>query len=213
MLFRDRADAGGRLAAKLESYRQAENTLVLGIPRGGIVVGHAVATVLKLPLGVCAVRKVGAPGNPELAIGAVDAGSLLVVDHSLLRRLGVSEQEVEAEAAERRAELRHWLSRVVLEAQRSVEGCQVIITDDGIATGSTALAALQSMRRQGAQRLILAVPVAPAETVEALQRRVDQLVCLATPEPFYAVGNFFDHWPQVTDDEVALLLRSDSVEK
>jgi predicted phosphoribosyltransferase len=207
MIFRDRGDAGRQLAAKLQAYQEAVNTVVLGIPRGGIVVGHTVAAGLGLPLGVCPVRKVGAPGNPELAIGAVDSGSVLVVDHALLRRLGVSEPEVQAEAAERRAELRHWLGRVVGERQPRVDGQQVILTDDGIATGSTALAAIDSMRNQGVARLILAIPVAPVETVEAIEPKVDQLVCLATPDPFYAVGNFFDEWAAVSDEEVARLLR------
>ena len=187
MLFRDREDAGRQLSRRLERYREDPDAGVLGIPRGGIVVGAAIARELHRPLGVCAVHKLGAPGNPELAIGAVDDEGATIVDWSLLRRLEVTDQALEVEVERQRRE---------------------IIVDDGIATGATARAAVQATRRRGARRLILAVPVAPAETARALEALVDEWVCLATPEPFFAVGNFFEEWPQVTDEEVRSLLEA-----
>lgn len=206
MLFRDRVDAGERLAERLRDYAHAADTVVLGIPRGGIVVGAVIARGLSLRLGVCPVRKLGAPGNPELAIGAVDDESGVVVDHNLSRRRGLSEEELQAEADGTRAELRLW----VAQFGQGVTGLEmdrhVILTDDGIATGLTAQAAVEATRRRGARRVTLAAPVAPRDTADWLGRLVDEWVCLANPEPFYAVGNFFEHWPQVSDDEVRSLL-------
>ena len=210
MLFRDRLDAGLRLAAQLQAYRGAPDTVVLGIPRGGIVVAAAIAHALDLPLGICPVRKVGAPGNPELAIGAVDDESGLIVDYELVHRFGLSEAALQGEAARQRRELRHWVAQAEAAAAQAVRRGDhetAILVDDGIATGSTAEAAIGALRRRGARRVVLAVPVAPKESIERLRLLVDECVCLATPDPFYAVGNFFDHWPQVTDAEVFALLR------
>jgi putative phosphoribosyl transferase len=203
MLFRDRVDAGERLAERLRHHAHAARTVVLGIPRGGIVVGAVIARELALPLGVCPVRKLGAPGNPELAIGAVDDESGIVVDHNLSRRLGLSEEELQAEADGTRAELRLWVAQFGQGIARLEHDHHVILTDDGIATGLTAV---EAARRRGATRVTLAVPVAPKDTADWLSRLVDEWVCLATPEPFYAVGNFFERWPQVGDDEVRALL-------
>ena len=209
MLFRDREDAGRQLARRLEGYRDAPDAGVLSIPRGGIVVGATIARELHLPLGVCAVHKLGAPGNPELAIGAVDDEGATIVDWNLLRRLEVSESAFQAEVERQRAELQRWVGQVAPGRTASVPAMAIIV-DDGIATGATARAAVQATRRRGARRLVLAVPVAPAETAQALQAIVDEWVCLATPEPFFAVGNFFEEWPQVTDEEVRALLEADS---
>jgi len=207
MLLRDRTDAGHRLAARLSAYRAAPGTIVLGIPRGGIVVGRALADDLSLPLGVCPVRKIGAPENPELAIGAVDDTGETIVDDDLVRRLGVSPLELQAEAVYQRLELERWMARVAPAAWSAEAYWQVILTDDGIATGLTARAGIASVRRRGVRRIILAVPVAPQDTIDELTRLVDECVCLATPSPFYAVGNFYEEWPQVSDDEVSAALR------
>jgi putative phosphoribosyl transferase len=206
VIFRDRLDAGERLAAALQSYRGVADGVVLGIPRGGVVVARAVATQLNLPLGICPVRKLGAPGNPELAIGAVDDDGVLVFDRKLTRHLGIDDDALRAAAERQREELRAWLSRIGAEAVPPVEDRTVILTDDGVATGYTAQAGVQSLRRRRAKKVVLAVPVAPPDTAEWLAPNVDDFVCLATPEPFYAVGNFFEEWPQVTDDEVRALL-------
>ncbi len=207
MLFRDRVDAGSRLAGRLAHYRDAADTIVLGIPRGGIIVAAAAAERLHLPIGICAVRKLGAPGNPELAIGAVDEDGGMVVDWALTRRLGVTDEELEAEVVHQQTEMKNWLERVGQRTSPAITGMQVILIDDGIATGSTAQAAIQAVRRRGARGIILAVPVAPRESLEQLRTQVDECVCVATPHPFYAVGNFYESWPQVTDAEVLAALQ------
>jgi putative phosphoribosyl transferase len=206
VIFRDRLDAGERLAAALQHYRDAPATVVLGIPRGGVVVARAIAVALHLPLGICPVRKLGAPGNPELAIGAVDDQDVVVFDHKLSRHLGLTEDELLQAAAHQRDELRAWLAALASNAVPPLEGRTAILTDDGVATGYTAQAGIESLRRRGARRVVLAVPVAPPDTSAVLAPQVDEFVCLVTPEPFYAVGNFFEEWPQVTDDEVRALL-------
>jgi len=206
MLFRDRVDAGHRLAARLTAYRGAAGTIVLAIPRGGIIVGQAMAEQLNLPLAVCPVRKIGAPDNPELAVGAVDDQGEKVVDDRLLDRLGVSPLELETEAVYQRLELQRWMQRVALESWSADRYPQAILTDDGIATGLTARVGIASVRRRGVRRVILAAPVAPQDTIDELKPLVDECVVLATPSPFYAVGNFYEDWPQVTDDQVMAAL-------
>ena len=206
MIFRDRVDAAERLASALQRYRDQERTVVLGIPRGGVVVAKAVAVSLHLPLGICPVRKLGAPGNPELAIGAVDDDGVLVFDRRLSQHLALTEDDIARAAARQREELQTWLVNLGGGAMPPLEDRTVILTDDGIATGYTAQAGIQTVRRRGAQRVVLAVPVAPPDTAAWLEPQVDEFVCLATPEPFYAVGNFFEEWPQVADDEVRALL-------
>jgi putative phosphoribosyl transferase len=206
VIFRDRVDAGERLAERLQGYRDQDGTVVLGIPRGGMVVAKAIAAELHLPLGICPVRKLGAPGNPELAIGAVDDDGVVVLDRKLSRQMGSSDEQLTEAAARQREELRAWLKRFEPGAVPALDGRTVILTDDGVATGYTAQAGVETVRRRGARRVVLAVPVAPADTAKWLQSMVEEFICLATPEPFYAVGNFFEEWPQVTDDEVRALL-------
>src|ERR1700726_174328 len=206
VIFRDRLDGGERVAATLRQYGGASGTVVLGIPRGGVVVARAIAVALHLPLGICPVRKLGAPENPELAIGAVDDLGVIVLDHKLSRHLGLTDDDLLDAAAQQRQELGQWLSGLGANAVPALEGRTAILTDDGVATGYTAQAGIASLRRRGARRVVLAVPVAPPDTAAVLAALVDEFVCLVTPEPFYAVGNFFEEWPQVTDDEVRALL-------
>jgi putative phosphoribosyl transferase len=206
VIFRDRVEAGERLAASLHRYRDAPGTVVLGIPRGGVVVARAIAVELHLPLGICPVRKLGAPENAELAIGAVDDQDVVVFDHKLSRHLGLKDEDLLRAAAHQRDELRAWLAALAVGLEPPLAGRTVILTDDGVATGYTAQAGIETVRRRGARRVVLAVPVAPPDTAAWLAPQVDEFVCLATPEPFYAVGNFFMEWPQVTDDEVRALL-------
>jgi putative phosphoribosyl transferase len=206
VIFRDRLDAGERLAAALQRYRDAPGTVVLGIPRGGVVVARAIAVALHLPLGICSVRKLGAPQNPELAIGAVDDQGVVVLDLTLSRHLGLADDDLLDAAMRQREELQEWLAALGSNVVPPLEGRTVILTDDGVATGYTAQAGVESVRRRGAQRVVLAVPVAPPDTAAVLASQVDEFVCLVTPDPFYAVGNFFEEWPQVTDDEVRALL-------
>ncbi len=206
MLFNDRRDAGRRLAKSLAA-RDAPNPVVLGIPRGGVVVAFEVSRALGTPLDVVIPRKIGAPGNPELAIGAVAQDGTLVVDQALVKALGVSEGYLDEEAARQKAEIGRRLSlyRQGAPAIR-LQGATVIVVDDGIATGATVLAALRGLRSDGPASLVLAVPVAPPDTLDRLAAEADDVVCLAAPEPFYAVGQFYRHFDQTSDEEVVDLL-------
>ena len=208
MPFLNRADAGRRLAGVLTGVRDAD-AIVLGLPRGGIPVGYEIAQALGIPLDVILVRKVGLPAQPELAMGAIGEDGVRLVNTEVVQAEQVSEQ-VFAEVEQReRAELRRRAERYRLDRPRAaVAGRTAIVVDDGIATGSTARAACQVARAHGAARVILAVPVAPRGTVAALRQVADQVVCLESPEPFYAIGQWYQDFSQTTDAEVVRLLRA-----
>ena len=202
--FSDRAAAGQALARRLAHLR-GTGALVLALPRGGVPVAAEVARALDLPLDIILVRKVGLPGQRELALAALAGpdGQTLVVNRDVARLSDISAARIEELAAPERAELRRrhdlWIgSRAVPDPR----GRHVILVDDGIATGATTRAAIQAVRAQGAARITLAVPVAPADTVADLAAQVDELICLVTPAPFWAVGAHYDHFDQVSDDEV-----------
>jgi len=207
MQFVDRRDAGRRLAAALAFLKGRRDLLVLAVPRGGVVVGAEVARALQAPLDVIIARKIGAPGNPELAIGAVAADGTTVLDEGLIGQLGVSAGYIESTTERERLEIERRL-----QAYRGdrpppeVAGKTVVLTDDGVATGATTLAAIRSLRRHGPRSLILAVPVGPPDTINMLSREVDRAVVLATPELFWAVGAFYQVFDQTTDYEVSELL-------
>jgi putative phosphoribosyl transferase len=208
--FADRVEAGTRLGEELQRRDiGVEDGVVLGIPRGGVVAAAEVARVLGLPLDVALARKVGAPGNPELAIGAVGPDGGAVIDEDLARRVGASEdwraRAVEAEQREVAERQRRFRSdRPPLD----VAGRVAIVIDDGVATGSTAVAVGRWLAGAGARRRILAVPVAPPQTAERLAHAYDEVHVLATPAAFFAVGEFYADFRQVTDDEVRQLLSS-----
>jgi len=208
MPFLNRADAGRRLAGVLTGVRDAD-AIVLGLPRGGIPVGYEIAQALGIPLDVILVRKVGLPAQPELAMGAIGEDGVRLVNTEVVQSEQVSER-VFAEVEQReRAELRRRAERYRLDRPRAaVAGRTAIVVDDGIATGSTARAACQVARAHGAARVILAVPVAPRGTVAALRQVADQVVCLESPEPFYAIGQWYQDFAQTTDAEVVRLLRA-----
>ncbi len=201
MIFEDRVEAGERLAEALKEHA-GPATVVLGIPRGGVIVAEVVAATLGVPLDVVVPRKIGAPGNPELGLGAVAPG-VRVLDPWLIERLGVGESYLEREidAQEREIERR-------LHAYRAgrppvdVAGKTAIVVDDGVATGGTAVAALRWARTQGAAKVVLAVPVAPPQTMDRLRHEADEVVALATPEPFFAVGEWYRDFDQTSDAEV-----------
>lgn len=205
-LFRDRTDAGERLAAVLARFRE-ERPAVLALPRGGVAVADVVARALDAPLDIVLVRKLGAPFQPELAMGAVaDGGHVEVVLNPDVMRF-VSADALEAEKARQLAEIER--RRAVYLGGRprtAVEGCTAIVVDDGIATGATMRAALRSVRRAKPRRLVLAVPVAPRDTLDALAPEVDEVVCLATPEPFAAIGCFYEDFHQLDDADVIGML-------
>lgn len=207
-MFTDRRDAGRQLAARL-LHHKAHEPVVLALPRGGVPVGYEIATALDAPLDIVVVRKLGAPGQPELGIGAVVDGDhpQSVLNEDVMQALEVSqaylERQVDLELQEiRRRQERYRGGRAALP----VTGRTAIVVDDGIATGGSVRAALRAVRRSSPRRLVLAIPVAPPETVEALRAEVDELVCLYTPPFFMAVGEFYDNFEQTSDEEVIQLL-------
>lgn len=206
MRFRDRKDAGRQLAAMLTRY-QDESPWVLGLPRGGVPVAYEVAQALKAPLDVWVVRKVGAPGQPELGVGAVAEGGALFLDRRMVRSLGFSETEV-MRTAEREAE--EVAARVArfrgTHPPPELEGRTVIVVDDGVATGGTVRAAIQALRERRPGRIILAVPVGAVESLESLSELVDDLVCVYPAEYMMAVGEFYEDFRQTSDEEVRTLL-------
>lgn len=208
MVFRDREDAGKRLAEKLTSYANRSDVIVLGIPRGGVAVALEVAISLRAELDVCLARKLGVPEQEELAFGAVAAGGVRYLNESIVRAVGLEQEAIEqiTRAAQQKLEERAELfrrGRPPLE----LKGRTVILIDDGIATGASMQAAVLALQQMHPAKLIVAVPVAPLETCERLRPMVDELVCLSIPLDFYAVGQFYEDFPQVSDDEVIALLR------
>src|SRR5438094_9183247 len=167
---------------------------------------NASAAALQLSRSPCPVRKLGGRGNPEVAVGGGDDDAVLVFVCELSRHIGLSENDIARAATRQREELRAWLSALAAGELPPLAERTVILTDDGVATGYTAQAGVETVRRRGGRRVVLAVAVAPPDTAGWLAPQVDEFICLATPEPFYAVGNFFEEWPQVTDDEVRALL-------
>lgn len=209
-MFRDRQEAGSKLAAALVEYKGQE-PLVVALPRGGLPVAVEVAAALEVPLGILLVRKLGAPGHQELAIGAVVACNRkpqVVLDQELIARLHVTDRyirsEIVTEMAEIRRRERQWDSS---HNNLEPKDRKVIIVDDGVATGSTALAAIKGLKTAGAGQVILAIPVAPSQTVEKLAQIADRVVCLDSPPFFQAVGAFYQDFKQVTDQEVQEILR------
>ena len=206
MPFRDRREAGRRLAERLSGLR-ASSPLVLGLPRGGVPVAFEVANTLGAPLDVLVVRKLGVPFQPELGMGAVGEDDVRVLNPDVLRQAGVTETQLAAVETRERAEVEERAVR--LRRGRPaipLQGRTVVIVDDGLATGGTARAAVQVARARGADRVILAVPVAPPETVAALRREADDVVVVETPEPFFAIGGWYTDFSPTSDDEVVQLL-------
>jgi predicted phosphoribosyltransferase len=205
VIFADRTEAGRDLAEALSRFA-GQDVVVLAIPRGGVVVAEPVARRLSAPLDVVVPRKVGAPRNPELGLGAVAPG-VRVLDERLVRDLGVSPEYLEQEIAAQEAEIARRVE--VFRTGRppvDVAGRTVIVVDDGIATGGTAVAASRWARAAGAARVVLAVPVAPRQAVAHMEGEADEIVALATPDPFFAVGQWYRDFEQVSDEEVARIL-------
>lgn len=207
-VFADRQDAGRRLATAVAKYADA-NPLVLALPRGGVPVGFEVASALGATLDILIVRKIGAPGHAEYGIGAVVDGAnpQVVLNEEAMRIVRPSPDYLEAEKNRQLAEIER-RRETYMEGRPPVpvEDRTVIVVDDGIATGGTVKAALRSLRRAGARRIILAVPVAPPDTIEALAQEADEVVCLSTPEAFRAVGLHYENFEQTSDEEVVSLL-------
>jgi len=205
--YRNRTDAGRQLAAQLREYADRPDVIVLALPRGGVPVAYEVARALHVPLDVFIVRKLGLPSHPELAMGAIASGGIRVIDQAALRRFGVTDEQlaVVAAAEERELERRERQYREGLPLP-DVTGKTVILIDDGLATGATMAAAAAALKAQGPAKLVVAVPVSAPETCDAFREIVDEVVCGATPEPFYAVGLWYEDFSQTSDDEVHDLL-------
>jgi predicted phosphoribosyltransferase len=206
--FADRYDAGLRLAARLKSYAGRSDLLVLALPRGGVPVGYEVARALDAPLDIMIVRKLGVPGQEELAMGAIGSGGVRVLNDGVVDSMGISSRTIEEVALREQRELerREQLYREGRPAF-DAKGKIVILVDDGIATGSTIRAAAKALRKLSPARIIIGVPVAPASTVEQLREEVDEVVCLTMPKPFFAIGESYGDFSQVDDEEVRALLR------
>jgi putative phosphoribosyl transferase len=205
--FRDRVDAGKALAEHLGKYAGRPDVIVLALPRGGVPVAYEVAKALGAPLDVFIVRKLGVPGHEEYAMGAVASGGVRVLNEDVVRGLGLSDAAIARVVARELAELhrREQLYRGD-RPEPDLKGRTVILVDDGLATGSTMKAAVKALAARAPARIVVAVPIAAADTCEALAREVDEVVCAVTPEPFHAVGLWYDDFRQTTDAEVHDLL-------
>ncbi|MBI2415998.1 MAG: phosphoribosyltransferase [Candidatus Kerfeldbacteria bacterium] len=207
MMFRNRAAAGVQLAKALQLYHRQPHTIVLALPRGGVVVGYQVAKQLRLPFDIMVVRKLGAPNNAEFAIGAITANGQAMIDDDTVQHYNITIGDLEKiirreqHEAQRRLQLYRG-GRAALH----VKNTTAILVDDGIATGYTMRAAITAIRQAGAQKIIVAVPVAPADSVAQLSLQVEQLVCLNTPNNFQAVGQWYENFDQTDDAEVIRLL-------
>jgi putative phosphoribosyl transferase len=205
--FRDRSEAGQKLAAQLQAYANCDNVLVLALPRGGVPVAYEVARALNLPLDICLVRKLGVPGHQELAMGAIASGGVRVFNYDVIRWLSISEEAIEGVATRELRELQR--RERAYRGDRPLPDIRdrtVILIDDGLATGATIRAAIAALRSQQPKEIIVAVPVAPSSLCQDLEAEVDRVVCLATPEPFYAIGLWYENFAQTSDDRVRELL-------
>jgi putative phosphoribosyl transferase len=208
MIFRDRFQAGRMLAKKLEHLKNDPNVLILALPRGGVPVAYEIASILNLPLDILIVRKLGVPGHEELAMGAIANGGEVVLNQDIIFQSAIGESQVAEVIKREEAELER--RERVYRYNRpplSISGKWVVLVDDGVATGATIKAAIHSLRAKSPKRLSVAVPVAPLQTIDELNRLADDLVCLHSPEPFVGVGNWYLDFRQTSDSEVLKILR------
>jgi putative phosphoribosyl transferase len=207
MIFRNRQQAGQLLASRLEKYANREDVIVLGVPRGGVPVAFEVAKALNLPLDIFVLRKLGVPGREELAFGAVGSGGVRVLNPNTVEQFRISDVDIAAVTWAEWQELKR--REEMYRGDRSpleVRGRTVILVDDGIATGSSVLAAIHALRQMRPAAIVVGTPVAPPNTVSRLQHEVNELVCVEMPESFYGVGQFYANFSQVSDEEVNELL-------
>ncbi|MCL4476722.1 MAG: phosphoribosyltransferase [Nitrospirae bacterium] len=213
-MFTDRRDAGLQLAEKLKHYKGCQGVLVLALPRGGAVTGLEIARAIGAPLDVLIVRKIGFPGEPELAIGAVSERGVVALNQRIISYGGVSKKYIEDEISAQKEEIvrriRRYRGGKRLE---KLEGKTIILVDDGVATGATMKAAIATLKEERIERLSVAVPVSPLETADELRAMADEFVCLCTPSDFMAVGNYYRDFAQVTDEEVAEILKESEASK
>ena len=203
MYFRNRTDAGQTLAGHLQHYKSTPDVLVLALPRGGVPVAYEVARELNAPLDVFTVRKLGVPGHQELAMGAIATGGIRILHDGVIQELGIPQKTIDIVSDQEQQELER--RERIYRGERSapvIENRTVIVVDDGLATGSSMRAAVRALRRRNPARLVVAVPTAPAEACQQLRESADEVVCVVTPDPFYAVGGSYVDFGQITDDEV-----------
>jgi len=207
-MYRDRAEAGRELAGRLESYGHSPETLVLGLPRGGVPVAYELAEALDVEMDIFLVRKLGVPWEPELAMGAVASGDVRVINPEVVQSLGIPDDEIEAVARREREVLqdRERLFRGDWPAAK-IESRNVILVDDGLATGSSMRAAITALRLQRPAKIVAAVPVGAPQTCERLRHEVDEMICPVMPDSFFAVGQWYVDFSPVTDEEVRELLQ------
>lgn len=209
MIFKDRQQSGDILAQKLKSYQNDPNAIVLGLPRGGIPVAYEIAKILGIPLDALLVRKLGVPGEEELAMGAIAMEGTVHLNKDIIQQFGIREQEIH-EAIEREQHILEMRNVLYRQGKKSpnLTDKTVILVDDGLATGATMRAAINLVRSLYARKIVVAVPVAPASTLQDIIRDVDQVFCLYTPDPFYGVGSWYEDFRQLSDEEVCKLLKS-----
>jgi putative phosphoribosyl transferase len=204
--FRDRRAAGQQLARRLE-FLKGQDAIVLALPRGGVPVAFEIAQALQVPLDVLIVRKLGVPGHEELALGAIASGGVCVLNEDILEQLALGQQDIDREIAQETIELQH--REKIYRGDKpfpKLEHKTVIVVDDGIATGATMRAAVAALRQHKPEQIIVAAPTSAPDTFQQLQREADEVICLATPEPYIAVGVWYQHFPQTSDEEVKALL-------
>lgn len=208
MLFKDRREAGRQVAALLKEYRNHPKTVVLGLPRGGVVTAQEIAAALDLPLDIIVARKIGAPGNPEFAIGAVDEEGEGFFNDAVIAEYGIDRAYLDREIVKAKNEARRRLS--LYRGKRpalDLRGKIAILIDDGVATGATMRAAIQSAKRKEAAKVIVAVPVIARDTLEKLKAESDEVLYLAAPDSFMAVGQFYENFEQTDDETVVAIMR------
>ena len=207
--FKNRMQAGQYLADKLMEYANAADTIVLGLPRGGVIVAHEIALKLGLPLDIFVVRKLGVPGYSELAMGAIASGGVRIMNEEVMSQVRIPDSAVEAVTRREEQELKR--REAAYRGNRpplNVEGLTVILVDDGLATGSTMRAAVMSLKRQKPKRIVIAVPTASPEVCDEFRAEVDDILCGMTPMPFHAVGIWYEDFSQTTDEEVRQLIKA-----
>jgi len=208
-LFRDRHDAGRRLAQRLLHYKEAKDTIVIALPRGGVVVGYDISLALRLPLDVLITRKLGTPSNPELAMGALAETGYRHMNEEVIREYRVSKKDLDEEIRRQNSEIGRRIQRYRGgRALSSLKGQAVILVDDGIATGATFFASLGALLKAEATRTVAAVPVAPPRVLAEVKMLVDEVVVLHASEWFFGIGQFYQQFPQVEDDEVIACLET-----
>ena len=208
MIFENRIEAGKLLSKKLTKYKNKKNTTVIGLPRGGIITANQISKELNLPLDIIVTRKIGAPHNPELAIGAVTQDGQIIIDKDIVELIKADEKHINQIAKKEKieAERRLKLYRGKREPLNLINQT-IILTDDGIATGNTIKAAIKYAKKIGVKKIILAIPIAPKEKIRSFKKEVDEIICLEQPLEFYGIGQFYKNFEQITDEQVINLMK------